>query len=69
MAPEARGTNETTRRAESTLTGHTMFVLLLDKASSRRAGIAWVFLRLCVLSVACFSSQEVPFQFVFCACT
>ena len=34
--------------------------LLLDKASFRRAGIARVFLRLCVLSVACFSSKQCP---------
>ena len=34
MAPEAKGANETSRRAENTLTGRTRFFLLLDKASS-----------------------------------
>ena len=60
MGPEAIGTNEASRRAENTLTGHTRLFLFLDKASSRRAGIARVFLRLCVLSVACFSSKQSP---------
>ena len=60
MAPEARGTSEASRRAENTLTGHTRLFLLLGKASSRSAGIARVFLRLCVLSVACFSSKQCP---------
>ena len=48
MVPEARGTNEASRRAENTLitlTGHTKLFLLLDNASSRRAGNDRVFLR------------------------
>ena len=66
--PETRGTNEASRRAENTLTGHTwLFLLLLDKASSRRAGIARVCLRLCVLSVACFSSRQHPSNSQGCA--
>ena len=38
------------------MTGHTRLLLLLDKASSRRAGIVRVFVRLHVLSVAFFCS-------------
>ena len=41
MTPEAKGTNEASRKAENTLTGHTgLFFLLLDKDSSPSVSLA-----------------------------